>query len=71
MYKRLVSLVINVNRITPIHSTNSNETQSVVRPTKTKKNRRNKYRQCRCLTTDKRPEQIISDLKNKIHISDI
>ena len=41
MYKRLVSLVVNINRITPTQTTMSNETTSNI---KAKKNLRNKYR---------------------------
>ena len=65
MYKRLVSLVINVNRITPMQPTKSNNPPSGIIPTKPKKKRRNRYRH------GKRNQQIISDLKNKIHIADI
>jgi len=70
MFKRLVSLAINVNRITPIHqSPMSNETPSDVKPKK--KRRMRKYRDRKYISYDNRNTRIMSDLKTNIHITNI
>lgn len=68
MYKRLVSLVVNINRITPTQTTMSNETTSNI---KAKKNLRNKYRYGKYISPDKRNKLIMTDLKKNVHINDI
>tara|TARA_B110000037_G_C16858383_1_gene398924 strand:+ start:244 stop:579 length:336 start_codon:yes stop_codon:yes gene_type:complete len=68
MYKRLASLVININRINPIHPTMSNEIPSDIKP---KKKWRNKYRVGKYISPDKRNKRIMSDLKTNTHIDDI
>ena len=68
MYNRLASLVININRINPIHSTMSNEIPSDVKP---KKKSRNKYRVGKYISPDKRNKRIMSALKTNTHIDDI
>ena len=68
MYKRLVSLVVNINRITPTQTTMSNETTANI---KAKKNLRNKYRYSKYISPDKRNKLIMTDLKKNVHINDI
>jgi hypothetical protein len=68
MFKSLVSLVVNVNRVAPIQPNMSTESPSYVKP---KKHKRNKYRHNKYISPNKRNHLIISALKKMTHIDDI
>lgn len=68
MYKKLVSLVVNLNRITPTQTTMSSETVSNI---KAKRKWRHKYRYGKYISPCKRNKLIMTALKANVHIADI